>query len=223
VNTIIRTKMKKYTEIILVSLFSISLLTSCKKDSRDYSESVKDKTWWGTMSYNGSKTAYYTVHFNADGSLVWSEVSGDYQGNWAMDGKHLTISVTGILREFKTDISKDDKLENIAMVSAGNYAIVGGELIAHPFLSTLDNTVWNGSYSVGTGIGMTSTMQISFMPGTKLQMKLGGTLLAANIYTRSASGMALRTVYGFFGIVISSTEMKGTDSNVNYYGWDVSK
>jgi hypothetical protein len=215
--------MKKFTEIILVSLFLIAVVTSCKKESKDYSASIKDKTWWGTMSYNGLKIAYYTVHFKADGSLVWSELTGDYQGNWTMDGKHLTISLAGVVRDFKADLSKDDKLLNIVMGVSANYAVISGELIPNPFLPSLDNTVWNGSYSLGTGIGMTSAMQINFMPGSKLQMKIGGALLSAMIYTRSASGVAIRTVYGFFGIVISSTEIKGTDDNVNYYGWQVSK
>jgi hypothetical protein len=216
--------MKKYTAIIiLVSLFSISVITSCKKDSKDYSASVKDKTWWGTMSYAGSKMAYYTIHFNASGSLVWSEQLGDYQGNWVLDGKHLTISLTSIVREIKADLSKDDKLVNIVMVSGNNYTVVSGDLIPNPLLSSLDNTVWNGSYSTGTGIGMTTTMQITFMPGNSLQMKIGGTLLGARIYTRSGSGVAIRTAYGFFGMVISSTQIKGTDGGFYYYPWEVSR
>ena len=85
--------------MVLVILLVTNILLSCKKSNdsiptpsiKDYSVSIKDKTWWGTFTINGQKAQYYSVQFNADNSLVWSQLSGDYPGKWTLDGKKLVI------------------------------------------------------------------------------------------------------------------------------------
>lgn len=84
--------MKKHISIALV-IFCPSLLLSCKKDgAKDYTASVAEKTWWGVFTYIGKDAEYYSVHFNADKTLSWSQFSGDYTGRWAVNGKELTMS-----------------------------------------------------------------------------------------------------------------------------------
>src|SRR5438270_6038822 len=105
--------MKKYLMPVYFLLLVAAMVASCKKSDtspqKDFAASINDKTWWGTMSYAGLNTSYYSIHFNASGSLVWSEMSGDYQGNWVIEGRHLTITLTSIVRQIKADLSNDDK------------------------------------------------------------------------------------------------------------------
>src|SRR6266542_4422176 len=106
--------MKKYISTILLTLTMV--MDSCIKSDtpKDYAVSIKDKTWWGTITYTGKTTEYYSVHFDADSSLLWSQLSGDYAGKWRIANRQLTMTFTGINDVIKADITDDDKLENIS-------------------------------------------------------------------------------------------------------------
>jgi len=217
--------MKKYISIMLFAVVITGTIFSCKKSNtpgpKDYSLSVKDKTWWGALVYTGKSTEYYSVHFNADNSLTWSQMSGDYNGQWVLTGKQLTITFSGNSVEIKADISDDDKLMNITDNTA-NSEITNGQLIANPNIS-LDNTVWKGSivYSLSS-----TDYQITFLPGTKLQAKYLNVNYVPDDYTRSASGAVIRTFGGgvvpIFGVIVSDKEMKGGRITTDY-PWQVSK
>ena len=92
--------MKKYIVAMLFALLSTGVLFSCKKSStpvstpKDYAASIKDKTWWGVMTYTGQALQYYSVHFYADNSLFWSQIDGDYLGQWTINNKQLAITFT---------------------------------------------------------------------------------------------------------------------------------
>jgi hypothetical protein len=62
--------MKKHINIVLVTVLLMSFITGCKKNNtaspKDYAASIKDKTWWGQLTYTGKTQEYYSVHFNAD-------------------------------------------------------------------------------------------------------------------------------------------------------------
>src|SRR4051812_44786780 len=88
--------MKKYISIILLAVTGI--LFSCKKDKaadqpqgKDYAELIKYKTWWGMLVNKGETAQYYSVYFNADGSLIWSQRDGDFSGTWSINNKRLSI------------------------------------------------------------------------------------------------------------------------------------
>ena len=133
--------MKKYVSTMLVILLLTVTIFSCKKSNgpKDYNASIKDKTWWGEFAYTGQDAEYYSVHFNVDNSLTWTQWSGDYPGQWTLNGKQLTITFTGNSVEINADISDDDKLMNISDNTA-NSEINSGQLIVNPKIS-LDNTV----------------------------------------------------------------------------------
>src|SRR5689334_23368726 len=135
--------MKKH-RIISITLVFMTILFSCGEDdpSKDYAASIKDKTWWGTFTYTGETAQYYSVHFSADNTLVWSQLSGDYPGEWTVKGKSLTLHFTGSSAEIKADISDDDKLIAI-MDTTPSYEINNGQLLQSSNVP-LENTVWNG-------------------------------------------------------------------------------
>ena len=186
-------------------------MISCKKENaKDDSGFIKDKTWWGDFAYFGRTREQYSVHFNGDNTLTWSERSGDYPGKWTMNGRHLAISVNGNSVKAEADISNDGKLESITN-KTDNSEISSGPWIANPKIA-VENTVWKGSY------GPSSDYQLSFLDGSKMKSKyLMSGVEDLYTYERSASGAVIRyglrtnSNYLFMGIIISANEMKGND------------
>jgi hypothetical protein len=214
--------MKKYLKIILVVIFYTSLLFSCKKDSapKDYTASIKDKTWWGELAYTGKTIEYYSVHFNADNSLIWSQLSGDYSGHWALEGKAVTITFTGNSLEIKANISDDDKLVNITDNSSAS-EIKSGQLIITPNVY-LDNTVWKGSI-----ITTSQPFQMSFTSPLKVETKYEAAPFGPYTYSRSVSGAVIRFISAaaggnVFDVIISNNEMRGS-TDLSNSGWKLLK
>jgi hypothetical protein len=207
-------KMKKYIVIALTLLMIGCLTGGCKKDRspNGASASIKDKTWWGQFYYAGKSVEYYAVHFNGNGTLTWSEFAGDYQGKWAVDGDYLAITFDGTGHQFKSTISGDNKLLNIINIPSNNFFVIGGELITNSNTS-LDNTIWTGTASSAV---TTAAMQMSFLAGFKVDLKFGSLLPISYPYTLFAQNKVIRIDTGFFGIVTSATEMKGSVDKAGY-------
>lgn len=212
--------MKNYLKTILVTLLLTGTLISCKKDSasKDYSASIKDKTWWGTLTNAGENAQCYSVHFKTDGSLLWSQMSGDYAGKWTVNGKHLTMDFLTPAVQVKADISDDDKLMNIVTNTANK--VNTGEMI-EPLNILLDNTIWEGTMTSMNAY----TLKMSFEPNGVVVITSNYFFGGSNTlkYSKSSSGVAIRIDYGggpFFGVIVSSNEIKG---NYNGYDWQVAK
>jgi hypothetical protein len=143
--------MKKYLSIILVALLVTGLLFSCKKrsDSKDFTAVIKNKTWWGQLTTSGETAQYYSVYFNGDGSLLWSQRAGGYTGKWTINDNQLTMDFLTPAVQKKANISDDNTLKNI--VTNNSTVVNSGEMIANP-TTLLDNTVWKGMISLTGGI-----------------------------------------------------------------------
>jgi hypothetical protein len=218
--------MKKYKNIMLVTLLLTVIIVSCKKSStpKDYSASIKDKTWWGVITYTGKEAEYYSVHFNANNTLLWSQFSGDYTGKWVINDKELTMTFDVSNAEIKADISDDDKLLNI-IDNTGAFEMNTGQLIINPNIP-LDNTEWKGKIITGTPY----LVNMSFRPPLKVDIQISYTY-TNNSYTRSASGAVIRADIKqvgssgsslFFGVIISAGEMKGSEKKSNNQ-WQATK
>ena len=210
--------MKKHLYAVLVALLSMGIAFSCKKSStpvaKNYTASVKDKTWWGMLAYTGKPREYYSVHFNTDNSLTWSQLSGDTPGQWVLDDKSLTITFTGNSVQIKAGISDDDKLVNITD-NTGSSEINSGQLVEKPN-QPLDNTVWKGSYFNG---GSQQPLQLAFSPLAVITANFGALPTQVQTYTRSASGAVIRfgsAMYPFFAVVTSGNELKGGTTSTDY-------
>jgi hypothetical protein len=217
------TEMKKYLKIIPVIFFSAGILFSCNKDNasarKDYNASIKGKTWSGEITYTGLVTEYYSVHFKADNTLEWSQLSGDYTGHWTIKGKELTMTFDLSPAQIKADISDDDKLMNITD-NTGVFEIISGGMVANPATS-LENTVWKGTRT-NTLTSNTQAFQLSFMSGGTVEIKLANFVLGAYSYSRSTTGAAIRIKGGYYGVLMPTGEMKGSDSNPAY-PWQTTK
>ena len=216
--------MKKYVIMILIAS---AILISCKKDKaaaevagKDYSISIKDKTWWGELTNAGETVQYYSVHFNADNTILWSQLSDDYKGTWSLDKNKLTLNFTNPAVIVNADISEDNKLANITTNTANKVNI--GEMVTNPNI-VLENTVWSGLYSVP---GNSTTLQLSFLAGPSVIVKGGNNSNQAVSYKRGLSGGYIRfkSFYGgnVFGVITASGEMKGSFSNYKKY-WSITK
>jgi len=201
--------MSKNKVTFCVMILLAAMVAGCAKSSSNpYDGSIKDKTWWGKIAYTGKIAENYSVHFNADNSLLWTQLSNNYEGHWTLDGKHLTISFTINTAKIEADITSDDKLENITD-NTSFYNINSGQLIQNPKLS-LENTVWKGSW-------VSSPYQINFLDGSKIKMIIGTTEYPVT-YTRSASGAVIwfkALTYDAMGIFISDHVLEIYDDAEN--------
>lgn len=204
---------------MMVTLMVMGLLFSCKKSStpipKDYTVLIKDKTWWGQLTYTGQTAEYYCIQFNANGSLTWSQLLGDYPGQWVINGKRLTmiISVNGL--QIEADISDDNKLLNITD-NINSLNVNSGELTANPNV-ILDNTAWTGTYFNGSS---QQPLQINFKPNSKVDMKFGAFAVTTYTYTRSSLGAVIRHSVGenypFFAVLTSGNLMKGSEQDSRF-------
>ena len=211
--------MKKYISILLATAFLTGLTMGCKKSNsiapKDYAASIKDKTWWGELAYTGKTPEYYSVHFNADNTLTWSQFQGDYTGHWVLNNKQVTITFDGNTIQIKADISDDDNLVNITDNTAAS-EIKSGELAANSTIS-LDNTQWNGNTQVPTKI-----LQLNFKTGLQATINLENSPIKTYTYTKNASNSVIRISTIFFGIIISGSKMKGSIDN-SVFTWQATK
>ena len=200
--------MKKSVTIIWMALLTTVALVSFKKDNtpapKNYAESIKNKTWWGMFTYTGKTAEYYSVHFNADNTLLWSQLSGDYAGLWALKGKQLTITFNVSSVVMKADISNDNNLANITDNTAA-YEINTGELIAKPNIP-LDNTAWLGILNFSA---KKMQIQLDFKRSNRVTINIENSVSKTYTYTRNPSDAAIRIGTIFFGIIISDSKMKG--------------
>jgi hypothetical protein len=213
--------MKKYLSSIPTLLFCAGILFSCKKDStptpKDYTASIKDKTWSGAITYTGKTTEYYAVHFKANNTLEWAQLSGIYTGHWIINGKELTLTFDGNTVQITADISDDSTLMNI-IDNTGVYEVNSGRMIADPGLP-LDYTVWKGTRT-NTVTGTILPYEMNFITGSTFQIKLANIVIGTSSYTRS--GATIRAAGGFFGTLMSTGEMKGSDTN-SAFTWHATK
>ena len=204
--------MKKHISIIPITLIIFSILISCKKSDtpKDYGASIKDKKWWGTFSNAGENIQYYSVHFNADSSLLWSQLSGDYAGKWTLEGNKLTLNFTALAVKITAEISDDNKLLNIVTNSPNK--VYTGKLNENTD-NLLDNTVWKQTSN------SPSLIQLSFYSGEKVELKIGPITYARNPYTRSSSGFIRfsNIEYLFFGVFTSANELSGSYNDAGHF------
>ena len=208
--------MKKYFNIIVVTLLLAATACGCKKSDsaqpKNYAVSIKDKTWSGIFTYTGKTSEYYSIHFNADNSFIWTELSGDYSGQWVVNGKQLVLKFGGSGATVKGDITDDDRLLTIT-ASSSAYIVNSGKLVVNPN-PLLDNTVWKGILTSGAS----HFLQLSFMTGLKVAIQIDNVMQGQFPYKRSASGGAIQVGTGgigpFFGVITAENEMMGSSAIV---------
>ena len=207
--------MKQYTAILLLAISIVAFTSSCKKsnDAKDYTGIIKDKVWWGEITYTGKATEYYSVQFKADNTLLWSQYATDDAGEWTVSGKVLTITFNKSGIKVTADISDDNKLLNIVATTSA-YKIGSGQMLANP-ATPFDNTAWKGAIQ-----SITSDFRLLFAPGNQVGFLYDNTYpFVPYGYTRSLSGGCFRIGAGpgtlCFGVLTSATEIKGTFSGGN--------
>ena len=205
----------KYSSMLVALLLFAATFSSCKKENtepkaKDYAASIKDKSWWGVFTYTGETSQYYTVHFNSDNTLTWSQLSGDYAGQWVITDKTIAFTVSGINVSIKAEISNDDNLVNISD-NLSTLEINNGKLFTTAKLD-LEHTVWKGTGLAGGGTS--NIIQISFLVGFKAELKLNNTTYPPFSYQTSAYGRGFRIYTGgasqYFGVLITASEIKGS-------------
>ncbi len=162
----------------------------------------------------GQPSEFYAVYFNADGSLNWSQMAGDYPGKWTLQENKLTLDFPLLSVQIKADLTSDDKFSNIS--STNSSTINSGQLMNNtPPL--LDQTSWKGSRNLNDAGTAIQPLQMEFTPGSQVSIRFtqGNTTTTTKYgYTATKSG-AIRAASSFstdvyFGVFTSAHEMKGS-------------
>jgi hypothetical protein len=203
----------------------VLILASCKKDNypKDYNEVIKNKSWWGQFTNSGETGQYYSIYFNGNGTLLWSQRGGDYTGNWIVDKNQLTIDLPVPAVQIKATISNESTLKNI--LTNNSLVVNSGTIITNPTIP-LDNTLWKGILSLVNGAQ--ESFQLDFKGGSKVEPKAGANSFGSLSYTRSVSGAVIRFtggIYPYFGVISSDNEIKGhwSTTPTNYLLWQTVK
>jgi hypothetical protein len=207
---------KKQFIVITATLLCVVLVVGCKKSTtpdnntpKDYSASVINKTWWGTFSYKGQTDEYYSMHFNADNTLDWDQLLGQYKGFWALDNNRLSITFVGNDTKITAKIGDDNKLSQFSD-NTDFSELKTGQLVENPQIR-LDNTVWTG---MEKSISDSISVKLEFNEKSQVTSTLSSQYYSyISDYSRSSSGGALWvTIEGRdnFLVIVSENEMKGT-------------
>jgi hypothetical protein len=198
--------MKKYLVTLIVFTAGISFI-GCKKDaaaSKNYTTSIADKTWWGTLTNAGEMAQPYSVHFNADKTLKWSQYSGNYDGTWSIDNNRITLNFQNPAVQVSAEISEDNTFKNIIINTANK--VNSAQLVDNPNIP-LDNTVWNGTVTIPT-----NRIDFTFLAGAKVEVRFDNVAYIPVSYTRLASGGAVwfpGPLGGtIFCVITSGTQMR---------------
>jgi hypothetical protein len=208
--------MNKIIRLITSVIFCAITLCACKKETasdnnkpKDYSTSIVNKTWWGTFSYKDQTDEYYSMHFNADNTLDWDQLLGQYKGFWTLESNRLTITFVGNDTKITAKIGDDNKLSQFSD-NTDFSELKTGQLVENPLIR-LENTVW-------TGMEKSKSDSISVKLEFNEKSQVLSTLSSQDYrylsdYSRFSSGGALRvTIEGKnnFLVIVSENEMKGT-------------
>ncbi|HTL10601.1 MAG TPA: hypothetical protein VL307_20145 [Chitinophagaceae bacterium] len=216
--------MKKYLSRLLSFFLLIATFQSCKKEnaavpSKDYSLSVKDKVWWGTLTNAGETLQYYSVHFSATNLLLWSQFSDNYTGQYTVERNKLTMTFVNPSVVVTADITDDNKMTNITTNTANK--VNSGELVENPKIP-LEGTVWSGNLSYFPAI-----IQLNFLDGAKVETTFGIKTYPSGSYSRSASGGVIRfdlptLAHPMFCVIANNGTLKGS-YNLPTNAWQASK
>jgi len=222
--------MKKLQPAVLLLVpVLLVLLLACKKsnDNNDapgngYAALFKNKLWAGELQYEGSLAEPYSISFDDNDGFTWQEYSGEYSGKYKIDNekKELTISFTSG-SEVTAKITGDNKLSAFTTKTTYNWKLLNSELDTATF-QVLDNTIWSGTEPGSTE---PSSLGFNFHPGSKMDIRVAGSVLGTDLpYVRKAG--ALRFTYyhssdkwDFFSVLMPDNTIKGVlfrQSKVNY-------
>lgn len=206
--------MKKLFTTSVLLLLTIAFLSGCKKDKgTDYAAAIKDKVWVGIFNYKTAPDQFYSIHFKADGSLVFSEFRGDYNGTWKMDGKQLSITIGA---KVSANISEDNKLIDIVNDANNDWELKTGELNSNPDIA-LVGTTWKG-------LRVADEVIFSFKPGSMVDATRANNSMYSGDYTRTGAGVRFGGGSGYFYVIMpNGKEMKGGYSGMGWEAWVMTK
>lgn len=191
----------------------IVAFAGCKKEGvKDYASAIVDKVWVGTFNYMNNATEYYSIHFKADSSFIFSDQSANWNGTWGINDNQLIIKLAG---EIRVKISNDNKFVDIINKPTNDWELKTGEL-NDKFNESIDETQWKGT------IGG-DELVITFMPGSVIGVARNNVVINYGIYTRNDAGIRLDGWPSFGVIMPDGKQIKGGKAGSGEGPWSVTK
>ena len=167
--------LKKIAFLILVS----TILMSCQKS--DVSElnlqksSFQNTVWTGEYTHLTKNDLAQIIEpvsliFNENGTLVWHELVGEFQGSWNLEANKLKVTLlSNTDRSFEATVTSDNKLTNIN--SANKLLRINNMQLNIIDESSLANTVWESPELVKL------PLTLKFMKNDKIDIEIMGQLV----------------------------------------------
>jgi hypothetical protein len=216
-----RRQMRFYTGILILVLFACSCRKSATpENTKDYSSMIRNRNWWGTITYTGESLKYFSVHFNDDSTLIWDEDRGTFTGHWTLIDRQLIVKFDSSGYRFTANI-ENEKFSYLAS-SSPKFQVNSGQLIKDLNLS-IENTTWIGPGYVPE---ILYVMQFSPEASYKLDDDKYGNTRELGHYIILPSGGGLKMQFQTYTghpynlsilIFTSGTEMVGSVEGYKYF------
>lgn len=178
---------------------------------------VTGATWFGGMILPGNGGEYYAVHFNADSTLIWSELSGDYDGTWSLSNKRITIDLPIHNVKIAADVSDGHTFNNITCDNPG-FAVFACERMQNEEVQ-VSGTSWQGHISTEDAHTRTP-IALQFIDDSKVQIITDDDASGGEVdYTGSKATRSFRFRFQdkvIFGTFVNRSHIEGMQDNANH-------
>ncbi|MEZ2445838.1 hypothetical protein AB6805_29185 [Chitinophaga sp. RCC_12] len=217
-------KTKLFVALLLIA--AIVAIAGCSKSNNNpgqgdkYSELFRNKTWCGEFKYASKPvTEPFNMTFKEDGTLIWREYSGTYNGKYTVDKNAGTISFgfNAAASQVSAKIAVEGELTDFTF-SQSAWKIIHSEINKTETEQVIEGTTWKGIDYYQNGY--TGIAQFNFLINGQVHIPAGsGLLLETTSYYARESGTlrfdrdktsgSTRIAGKFFFVFMADSSLKG--------------
>ncbi|MEZ2443269.1 hypothetical protein AB6805_16210 [Chitinophaga sp. RCC_12] len=218
-------KTKLFVAMLLIA--AIVAIAGCSKSNNNpgpddkYSELFRGKTWCGEFKYASKPvTEPFNITFKEDGTLIWREYSGTYNGKYTVDKNAGTImfGFNAAASQVSAKIAVEGKLTDFTF-NQSDWKIIHSEINKAEIEQVIEGTTWKGSTTDKGGSSLLA--QFDFLTNGQVHIPAGGTgfnFESTSYYSRESgtlrfeydgTGGPVRITGRLFFVFMADSSLKG--------------
>jgi len=173
--------MKTKLFIALLLIAAIIATAGCSKSNNNdpgpgdkYGELFRSKTWSGEFKYaNKPVTEPFNMTFKEDGTFIWREYSGTYNGKYTIDKNTgtITFGFDATASQVSAKIALEGKLTDFTF-SQSNWKIIHSEINNAEIEQVIEGTTWKGTITDRSGSSLPA--HFNFLRNGRIYIPAGG-------------------------------------------------